>query len=124
MDSTLYEQVGGDPFFERLVEAFYEGVELDEALRGMYPEDLTESKRHLAWFLIQYWGGPKTYMEQRGHPRLRMRHAPFRINRRARDGWLTAMNAALESVRSGLNDAQFAEMTAYFDMAANQLRNV
>ena len=124
MESTLYDQVGGQPFFERLVAAFYEGVERDQVLRAMYPDDLTESRDHLVIFLVQYWGGPRTYMEQRGHPRLRMRHAPYRINRRARDGWLAAMNSALESVRSELSDEQFTEMTTYFDMAAHQLRNV
>lgn len=124
MEVTLFDQVGGEPFFERLVDAFYAGVERDEVLRAMYPEDLSDSRHHLVIFLIQYWGGPKTYMEQRGHPRLRMRHAPYRINRRARDGWLAAMNSALESVRADLNDEQFAEMTAYFDMAAHQMRNV
>jgi hemoglobin len=124
VELTLFDQVGGEPFFERLVDAFYAGVERDEVLRAMYPEDLSDSRHHLVIFLIQYWGGPKTYMEERGHPRLRMRHAPFRVDRRARDGWLAAMNSALESVRADLNDEQFAEMTAYFDMAAHQMRNV
>ena len=90
----------------------------------MYPDDLTESRRHLTLFLEQYWGGPKTYQEERGHPRLRMRHAPFRITKSARDAWLTAMGSALASVRSQLSDEEFEEMTAYFAMAANQLRNV
>jgi hemoglobin len=124
VDTTLYEQVGGDSFFVRLVEAFYDGVESDEVLRAMYPEDLSESKHHLVLFLIQYWGGPTSYMQERGHPRLRMRHAPFRIDKRARDAWLAAMNAALESVREELTDEQFVEMRAYFDMAAHQMRNV
>ena len=124
MDSSLYEQVGGEAFFVRLVDAFYVGVEGDEILRSMYPEDLTESKRHLVLFLMQYWGGPSTYMQERGHPRLRMRHAPFHINKRARDAWLSAMGSALASVRSQLSDEEFDEMTAYFAMAANQLRNV
>ena len=124
METTLYEQLGGEPFFVRLVDAFYEQVAIDEVLRPMYPEDLTESKRHLALFLCQYWGGPPTYMQERGHPRLRMRHAPFRITKLARDAWLSAMTAALTSVRSELTDEQFAEMQAYFDMTAHQLRNV
>lgn len=124
MDQSLYEQVGGEPFFTRLVAAFYVGVENDEILRSMYPEDLTESKRHLVLFLVQYWGGPSTYMQERGHPRLRMRHAPFLINKQARDGWLVAMNNALDSVRAGLTDEQYDEMRAYFDMAARQMRNV
>ena len=124
METTLYDQVGGEDFFVRLVDAFYVGVEADATLRDMYPEDLTDSKRHLVLFLSQYWGGPATYMNERGHPRLRMRHQPFRITKKARDAWLTAMNEALESVRSELNDEQFQEMSAYFDMAAHQLRNV
>jgi hemoglobin len=124
VDQSLYEQVGGEPFFTRLVAAFYVGVENDEILRSMYPEDLTESKRHLVLFLVQYWGGPSTYMQERGHPRLRMRHAPFLINKQARDGWLVAMNNALDSVRAGLTDEQYDEMRAYFDMAARQMRNV
>ncbi|HUV58239.1 MAG TPA: globin [Acidimicrobiales bacterium] len=124
MEQSLYDQVGGEPFFERLVEGFYAAVESDEILRPMYPEDLTESKRHLVLFLMQYWGGPRSYMEERGHPRLRMRHAPFEINKRARDAWLQAMSNALASVRSELSDEQYTEMTAYFDMAARQLRNV
>lgn len=124
MDSTLYEQVGGNGFFERLVEAFYKAISEDELLRPMYPEDLTESKRTMTLFLIQYWGGPSTYSEERGHPRLRMRHAPFRIDKKARDAWTVAMSAALESVRDDLSDKNFEEMTAYFDMASHQMRNV
>jgi hemoglobin len=100
VDTTLYEQLGGEPFFVRLVDAFYEHVADDDILRPMYPDDLTESKRHLVLFLSQYWGGPPTYMQERGHPRLRMRHAPFHITKRARDAWLSAMTAALMSVRS------------------------
>lgn len=124
MESSLYDQVGGRPFFERLVEAFYAAVEVDELLRPMYPKELSESKRHLMLFLIQYWGGPADYMQERGHPRLRMRHVPFHITRKARDAWLAAMNSALESVRGALNDEQFAELSSYFDMTAHQLRNV
>jgi hemoglobin len=124
VEESLFDAVGGEPFFVQLVDAFYDVVELDETLRPMYPEDLTESKRHLTLFLIQYWGGPGTYQAERGHPRLRMRHAPFRITKQARDSWLTAMNGALASVRDQLSDDQFDDMTSYFDMAANQLRNV
>ncbi len=124
METSLYDQVGGQPFFDRLVEAFYEAVEKDEILRPMYPDDLEESRRHLVIFLVQYWGGPTLYMEERGHPRLRMRHAPFRITKKARDAWLSAMNSALSSVRDELTEEQFVEMNSYFDMAAHQLRNV
>ena len=124
MEPTLYEQVGGEPFFVRLVDAFYSAVVEDDILRAMYPEDLTESKRTMVLFLSQYWGGPTTYMQERGHPRLRMRHAPFRITKQARDAWVRAMTSALASVRSELTIEQFDEMTAYFEMAAHQMRNV
>jgi len=124
VDASLFEQVGGEPFFVQLVDAFYEAVERDETLRPMYPDDLTESKRHFMLFLVQYWGGPGTYMEERGHPRLRMRHAPFRVTKVARDAWLAAMATALSSVREQLNDDQFDELTTYFAMAAQQMRNV
>ena len=120
----MFEQVGGEPFFVRLVDAFYQGVETDEILRPMYPEDLTDARRHFVLFLVQYWGGPTTYMEERGHPRLRMRHAPFAITKRARDAWMTAMVNALDSLRNELTDAQYSEFYEYFDMAARQMRNV
>ena len=123
MDESLYEQVGGDPFFIQLVDSFYDVVELDATLRPMYPEDLSESRRHLTLFLIQYWGGPRTYQQERGHPRLRMRHVPFRVTREASSAWLAAMATALSSVREQLNDEQFDELHAYFDVTANQLRN-
>ncbi|HEV3267817.1 MAG TPA: globin [Acidimicrobiales bacterium] len=124
MEESLFEQVGGEAFFEQLVDAFYDAVELDETLRPMYPDDLSESRRHLTLFFIQYWGGPRTYQDERGHPRLRMRHAPFRVTKSARDAWLAAMGNALDSVREQLSDEQYEEMTAYFLMAANQMRNV
>jgi hemoglobin len=124
VEQTLYDQVGGEPFFERLVDGFYAAIAQDELLRPMYPEDLTESKRTMVLFLSQYWGGPTTYMQERGHPRLRMRHAPFSITKKARDAWIVAMTLALEGVRSELTPDQFDEMTAYFDMAAHQMRNV
>src|ERR1700683_5749821 len=120
----FFDQVGGHTFFERLVTNFYAEVEKDELLRPMYPEDLSESKRHFEMFLEQYWGGPKDYSAERGHPRLRMRHAPFHINRAARDAWLAAMSIALEKERAGLTEAQFDELHGYFDMAAHQMRNV
>jgi hemoglobin len=124
VDQSLFEQVGGERFFVQLVDAFYDAVELDQTLRPMYPEDLTEPRRHLTLFLEQYWGGPRTYQEERGHPRLRLRHVPFRITKTARDAWLAAMRGALDSVRDQLSDEQFDDMTAYFVMAANQMRNV
>jgi hemoglobin len=123
-ETTLYERVGGQPFFDELVEYFYVGVEQEELIRPMYPEDLTESKQWLALFLAQYYGGPATYGELRGHPRLRMRHAPFRITKKARDAWLRAMTFALEQVADQLNDEDLFELNAYFEMAAKSLRNV
>ena len=99
---TFYERVGGDSFFVDLVDAFYVGVELNENLRPMYPEDLTESKRFLALFLAQYFGGPAAYNAERGHPRLRMRHDPFRITKKARDAWLTCMLNGLDTVSDRL----------------------
>lgn len=124
METTFYDEVGGHNFFHRLVSNFYTEVEKDEILRPMYPEDLSESKRHFELFLEQYWGGPKSYSEERGHPRLRMRHAPFRINRAARDAWLAAMTTALEREHLTLSKEQFDELHGYFDMAAHQMRNV
>jgi hemoglobin len=124
VEESLFDQVGGETFFVELVDAFYAVVETDETLRPMYPDDLTDSRRHLTLFLIQYWGGPRTYQDERGHPRLRMRHAPFRVTKSARDAWLSAMGTALEQMRGQLSDEQFTELTSYFDMAANQLRNV
>ena len=117
----LHEEAGGQPFFERLVDVFYQGIEKSEVLRAMYPEDLGESKHHLVLFLAQYWGGPPRYAEERGHPRLRMRHAPFVITKRARDAWLLHMRAAVDSMEMGEEDR--AELLAYLDMAAHQLRN-
>lgn len=124
MGETLYDQVGGQEFFVRLVELFYDAVELDEVLRPMYPEDLSESKHHLTLFLTQYWGGPRTYQAERGHPRLRLRHAPFRVTKRARDAWLSAMTSALDQLRVELTSEQYDELISYFTMAATQLRNV
>lgn len=119
--ATLYERVGGSPFFEALVDRFYAGVDTDPVLRPMYPEDLTASRRHLALFLSQYFGGPPVYGQQRGHPRLRMRHAPFAIATAERDAWLRHMRAAVES--SGAPGDAIEEMLRYFQMAANSLLN-
>lgn len=97
-EQTIYEAIGGEGTFRRLVDAFYEGVEGDTVLRPMYPDDLTESREHLALFLAQYFGGPQRYSEKRGHPRLRMRHLPFVIGPRERDAWLVHMEAAVARV--------------------------
>jgi hemoglobin len=118
---TLYEQVGGMPTFQRLVDAFYRGVESDPILRPMYPDDLADSREHLALFLAQYFGGPTTYSEQRGHPRLRMRHLPFPIDAAARDAWLTHMRAAVAEV--ALPEPARGLMLAYFEQVANFLVN-
>jgi hemoglobin len=99
-EPTFYEQVGGHETFVRLVDVFYDGVAADPVLRPLYPEeDLNGAKERLRMFLEQYWGGPTTYSQQRGHPRLRMRHAPFRVNPDARDRWLSHMRVAVESLR-------------------------
>ena len=96
---TLYEQMGGAPTFRRLVEVFYAGVADDEVLRPLYPEqDLGPAADRLRMFLEQYWGGPTTYSDQRGLPRLRMRHAPFPVDSLARDQWLLHMRAAVDAV--------------------------
>jgi hemoglobin len=117
----MYERVGGDAFFRALVDRFYAGVASDPVLRPLYPDDLEGPKEHLRLFLTQYWGGPRTYEEQRGHPRLRMRHAPFAIGLAERDAWLRLMLSALGE--AGLDDADEAEMADYFRDAATQLIN-
>jgi len=97
-EGSVYDTVGGRPFFVDLVDGFYAGVSADLLLRPLYPEDLTDSRRHLTGFLTQYWGGPSTYSEERGHPRLRMRHAPFAIGDEERDAWLRHMLGSLDAV--------------------------
>ena len=101
-EPTFYEQIGGMPVIERIVARFYAGVAQDDVLGPMYPqEDLADGSaaRRLAMFLAQYWGGPTTYSEERGHPRLRMRHAPFTVNRVAKEHWLTHFRAGLDEAR-------------------------
>ena len=120
-EHSLYERVGGMAFFRQLVANFYDGVEVRPVLRAMYDEDLTSAKEHLALFFAQYFGGPETYNETRGHPRLRLRHAPYVIDVNARDLWLEAMLLAIEG--SGASQEDRAELTAYVDVAANSLRN-
>lgn len=96
---TFYDEIGGAETLRRIVARFYEGVATDELLRPMYPEeDLGPAEERFRMFLTQYWGGPGTYSELRGHPRLRMRHAPFAVTTEARDHWLTHFRAALDSV--------------------------
>jgi len=121
MEPTLFEEVGGHPFFNTLVEHFYARVEHDPALRPLYPDDLAPGRRALALFLGQYWGGPPIYSAEKGHPRLRMRHAPFVITVRERDAWLAAMLAALDE--SGAPETARAAMREYFEMASTAMIN-
>jgi hemoglobin len=119
---TFYEAVGGEPTFRKLVDAFYAGVAQDPLLRPLYPEeDLGPASDRLRMFLIQYWGGPNTYSAERGHPRLRMRHAPFHVGPRERDAWLTHMRAAVTSL--GLPAEQETTLWEYLDRAAQFMVN-
>jgi hemoglobin len=122
---VFFDRVGGEQFFVDLVESFYLGVAGDPLLRPLYPEDLTEPKRHLALFLVQYWGGPPTYNELRGHPRLRMRHVPFVIGPAERDAWLRHMQAAVAGLveKDRVTPLDAEELDAYFAMAAQSLMN-
>lgn len=114
--------MGGAPFFATLVHRFYEGVEGDPLLRPMYPPgDLEPAERRLRMFLEQYWGGPRTYSDLRGHPRLRMRHAPFVIGIRERDAWLAAMRTAVDG--AGLEEQHRERLWAYLEMAADSMVN-
>ena len=119
----LYDRVGGMEFFVRLVDEFYTGVVADEVLWPLYPDqnDLAGAKHRLTLFLAQYWGGPTTYMEERGHPKLRMRHMPFHVGPLERDRWLVHMVAAIEAVTEDAGVR--AELTNYFVPAAEHLRN-
>jgi hemoglobin len=122
VNTPLYERVGGTPFFTALVDHFYDGVADDEVLRPLYPEaDLGPAKVRLRDFLVQYWGGPTTYSDERGHPRLRMRHAPYVIAEAERDRWLHHMRAAVDAVAPGPTERD--ELLVYFDMAAEAMRN-
>lgn len=119
---SFYDEIGGLETFRRIVARFYEGVADDEVLRPMYPEeDLRDAEERFLLFLVQYWGGPSTYSESRGHPRLRMRHAPFAVNLDARDRWLSHFRAALDSVE--LSPEQDARFWAYVTHAANFMVN-
>ncbi|SDP61648.1 hemoglobin [Actinopolyspora xinjiangensis] len=119
---TFYDQVGGEATFRAIVARFYEEVAKDELLRPLYPEeDLSGAEQRLRLFLMQYWGGPQTYSEQRGHPRLRMRHAPFKIGLAERDAWLRCMRIALDEVE--LTRQQRDRLWQYFEMAAHSMVN-
>ncbi|MEX2430535.1 MAG: globin [Dehalococcoidia bacterium] len=119
--STVYDRVGGHPFFTELVDRFYEAVAVDPLLRPLYPADLGPGKAHLAAFLAQYWGGPPQYTKERGHPRLRMRHAQFSIGQAERDAWVKHMCAAVAAMDVTPEDA--AELAAYFERTATLLIN-
>ena len=119
---NFYELIGGSATFEKLTKKFYEGVAGDDLLKPMYPEeDLGPAALRLQLFLEQYWGGPTAYQEQRGHPRLRMRHQPFQIGPEARTRWLAHMRVAVESL--SLPPLHQAELWAYLDRAATAMLN-
>lgn len=119
---SFYEAVGGEETFRGLVRRFYQGVAGDPVLRALYPgDDLGPAEDHLRLFLIQYWGGPRTYSDTRGHPRLRMRHAPFRVTPEARDHWLAHMKVALDELE--LPEQQATTLWDYLTNAAFSLVN-
>lgn len=120
-DRAFWARVGGRPAFETLVRTFYAGVADDEVLRPMYEEDLEPAIQRLVGFLEQYWGGPTTYSQERGHPRLRARHAPYRVNPDARDRWLRHMRAGVDAM--GLSPADETELWDYLDRAAHAMLN-
>jgi len=120
--ATFYDAIGGEPTFRRLVARFYAEVASDEILRPLYPEaDLGPAEERLRLFLMQRWGGPTTYSDTRGHPRLRMRHVPFAIGPGERDAWLRAMRAAVDE--AGLEPAHRDELWAYMENTAQHMVN-
>jgi hemoglobin len=122
LNRSVYDLAGGEKTFKLLVERFYAGVAEDPVLRAVYPEeDLSGAAERLTLFLIQYWGGPATYSEQRGHPRLRLRHQPFAIGRLERDAWLQHMTAAVESL--DLAPAVRKALLDYFETASTAMIN-
>lgn len=121
-DETFYEQVGGAATFSKLAHEFYIGVKADPILREMYPEeDLSPAEERMRMFLEQYWGGPTTYSDLRGHPRLRMRHQPYHVNPDARDRWLAAMRTAVDSLE--LPPLHEATLWDYLERAAHSMVN-
>ena len=120
---SLFEEVGGSEFFDRLVERFYEGVATDDVLLPLYPEqsDLSGAKERLTLFLQQYWGGPTTYSDERGHPRLRQRHFPFVIGELERDRWMVHMMAAVDELSP--NDSVHQQLAQYMAMASTAMIN-
>lgn len=121
-DASFYDRVGGRPTFDKLIAEFYRGVAEDAPLRALYPEeDLGPAEERLRMFMEQYFGGPKEYQARRGHPRLRMRHAPFAVSPDMRDRWLTHMLAAIDSLE--LPEAEDAEIREYVTRAAHFMVN-
>lgn len=118
---TVYEAVGGEPYFTALVNRFYAAVADDELLRPIYPRDLEGAEERLRLFLMQYWGGPSTYSDRRGHPRLRMRHNPYPVDIAARDAWLRAMVAAVEA--DPPEEPMRSAILEYFVRSADFMRN-
>ena len=123
--TSFYDEVGGAETFRALVSTFYQLVREDEILRPLYPEDdLDGAEERLRMFLEQYWGGPRTYSDQRGHPRLRMRHAPFKVGPLERDAWLRCMHTAVAEVDSRILDAAHRQVLLnYLEMAAQSMVN-
>jgi len=120
--TSLFDEIGGMPTIEKIVRGFYAGVAEDEVLRPMYAgDDLEPAIDHLTKFFAQYWGGPKTYSEERGHPRLRMRHAPFRVDEDTRERWLTHFRKALDE--AGLTPEQDKQFWDYVTYAGTFLIN-
>ena len=129
-ETTFFDRVGGQPFFDRLVDVFYEGIATDPVLLPLYPDqhDLAPARRRLALFLGQYWGGPMTYSDERGHPRLRMRHMPFTVGPLERDRWLHHMTHAVDVATRDISDEDECldvqrTLLQYFVPAAEHLRN-
>ncbi|MWB97362.1 globin [Agromyces seonyuensis] len=120
--TSFYDQIGGSATFAKLADAFYDGVAADPVLKPMYPEaDLGPAKRRLQLFLEQYWGGPTVYSEERGHPRLRLRHQPFKVNPDARDRWLAHMRVAVDSL--ALPPLEHEMLWDYLERAAHAMVN-
>lgn len=119
---TFYGQIGGHETFKKLIHVFYQGIAADPLLRAMYvEEDLGPAEHRMLMFMEQYWGGPRTYLEERGHPRLRMRHVPFPITPEARDRWLAAMRKGVDAVE--LSPMHEATLWDYLERAAHSLVN-
>ena len=119
---TVFDRVGGSAWFYQLLDFFYEDVIRRDEIRNLYPDDLTDSKKNTADFLIQYWGGPSSYSERRGHPRLRMRHAPYVIGDDQKESWLASMRFALVQMQPAKEIEE--AMVEYFLMAAEHMKNV